>query len=463
MWTPRGLRREGPRYLALADRIAEDVTSGRLAPGVQLPPVRQLATRLGVDLATVTRAYREAARRGLLAGHVGRGTFVRPALAAGAAGPGLGEAVGVVDLSLNLPPRLAGDLAARALRETLAAVGAEDDPARLLTYHQNAGDEPHRAAGAMWIAARGLEAPAGRVVVTSGAQHALATVLLALLEPGDVVATEALTYPGFRALADHLHLQVAGLPLDELGIRPDALRALCRERPVKALYCTPTLHNPTAAVSPAARRRELAAVAEECGIAIIEDDVYGALVSDAPPPIAALAPTRTWFVASLSKAVAPGLRIGYVLAPGAREADRLAAAVRATTWMAPPLTADVAARWIRDGTARRLLAAHRAEAVARQALARRLLGGWDWRAHPEGYHGWLALPAPWSTAEFVAQARRAGVTVTPRGAFEVSTDAPAAGVRISVSAAADTESLGRALGRLARLLELGPDGAAPII
>ena len=139
-----------------------------------------------------------------------------------------------------------------------------------------------------------------------GAQHGLAIVLGALARPGDLVLTEALTYSGFRALADQLRVDVEGLEMDDDGIVPAAFERACRLRAPRALYCTPTLHNPTAIVTSVERRRALADIAARYDVPIIEDDVYGALVSDAPATIASMAPRTTYFVTSMSKAVAGG-------------------------------------------------------------------------------------------------------------------------------------------------------------
>jgi DNA-binding transcriptional MocR family regulator len=458
MWTPKSLPRDLPRYLALADRIAEDIASGRLQPGMRLPPQRDLAARLGVDFTTISRGYAEARRRGLIVGHVGRGTFVRPTREGEPlAADRIADRGELVDMSLNLPPGIAVEEAGRALAETLGALRAAGGLSALLDYQPNAGRLTDRAAGAEWVARR-LGAPVApeRIVICGGAQHALTVCLLSLANPGDIVATEALTYPGFRALAEQLHLRVEGVEIDEHGIRPRALRELCRRRTVRALYCTPTLHNPTTAVMPIERRRKLARVAEEFGVAIIEDDVYGTLATDAPPPLSSLAPAQSYFVASLSKAVASGLRIAYLLAPDARTADRLAAAVRATTWMATPLTAEIASRWILDGTAERVREAVRAEVRSRQRLARSILAGQRMRAHPEGFHIWLELPPGWSSAELVMQARRAGVAITPSDAFAVGSEPPPAAVRLSLGAARTTDALERALRTVARLLEMAP-------
>jgi DNA-binding transcriptional MocR family regulator len=470
MWTLRSLLDRGPLYLALADQIAEDVAAGRLTPGTRLPPQRHLAARLGVDLTTVTRAYAEATRRGLIAGHVGRGTFVRAGAAATRPRTRAARASRVapseplhVDLSRNIAPRLDPDPAAESLAATLAAYARRPDlDALLMRYEPNAGREADRAAGATWLATRGLDASPDRVIVSAGAQHALAVVFGALAASGDVVLAESLTYPGFRAVAAQLGLAIEGLPMDDEGIVVDAFAAACRSGRARLLYCMPTLHNPTAASMSPSRRREIARIATRYDVTIVEDDVYGTLGRDAPPPLATFAPERSYVVTSLSKAVAPGLRIGYVLAPDAASAERVATAVHATMWMAPPLLSEIASGWIADGTALRVLDARRAEARLRQRVARRVMRDLDWRADPEGYHGWLQLPDAWSSAEFVGESRRAGVALTPGDAFAVAAGGRPA-VRVGLGSAQDAAALEDALTRLRRILERAPGAGAPVV
>ena len=457
-WSPRTLRNDTPLYLALADRIAEDVAAGRLGPGERLPTHRELAAALGVDLTTVTRGYAEARRRGLLTGRVGRGTFVNGAGRAGTRS-GVRISSGLADLSLNVPPSLDPDLPAEALARTLAAAAKDVHLGALLGYQDNAGMQAHRAAGAAWVSRRVPGVEPERVVLTSGAQHAIVVLLSTLVSRGDVVMTEALTYPGFRSAAEHLGLRLQGLELDDEGISVESFRRACRAG-ATLLYTTPTLQNPTTITMSASRRVALAKIARTYAVRIIEDDVYGILADRAPAPISRHAPELSYFVASLTKAVAGGLRIGYVACPTPADAERIAAGVRVTTWMAAPLMAHIASDWVRSGVAREVLMANRGEAARRQAVASRVLGGWGWRAQRFGYHGWLELPEGWSSADFVAQARRRGVSVTPADAFAVDGRVERASVRLSVTGTADVEMLERALIAVAELLELGPRAAA---
>jgi DNA-binding transcriptional MocR family regulator len=457
IWLPQLEGRPEPRYRAIADAIDEDVLAGRLRPGERLPTHRELAERLRVTVGTVSRAYAEAARRGLLSGEVGRGSFVRSWPEPPVPIP---DRPGVVDLSRNHPPDSGN--ARRALHAVLSGLTTRGDLGPLLAYPPDGGHPAHRAAGAAWIARTGLDAPPERVVVCSGSQHGLTTVLATILEPGDLVLSESLTYPGLKAAASLLRLRLRGLPLDGEGLRPDAFEDACRRGDAKALHCVPTIQNPTTSVMSAARRREIAAIARAHGVAVIEDDTHALLPEPPLTPVSAHAPEISYYLVSTSKMLAPGLRIGYVLAP-AGMVDRLAVAIRATAWATAPLMAEIATAWLGDGTADAILADRRREASARQELARRALGGVEHHAHPVGYHVWLPLPAPWRSESFTVEARRRGVAVTPAEAFLVGRDQAPHAVRICLGAARSREELETGLKRVAETLAAPPEPGLALV
>jgi len=459
IWAPDIRQRKGPRYLAIAEALADDAGAGRLRPGTRLPTHRDLADRLGLTVGTVTRAYAEAARRHLVSGEVGRGTFVRGPAARFAAPKSADRAEpGLVDLSANHPPTGPGDGEAVALARTLASLSRRKGLALLLDYPPPGGAREHRAAGAEWVRRSGLEAGADRVLVSSGNQHGMTAVFAALLGPGDLVLTEALAYPGMKNLAGLLSLRLQGVALDEEGMRPDALAAACRARPPKAIYCVPTLQNPTASVMSEERRREIAAIAREHGVLIVEDDVHGRLLERAPRPLSAFAPERAVYLTGTSKVLAPGLRVGFIAAPEDM-VGRIAAAIRGTTWMAAPLMAEIAATWIADGTAEAILKRKRKEAVARQRLAAKVIGRLLAGSHRSAYHLWLSLPRPWRSEAFAEVARRRGVAVTPASAFATGRAGVPDAVRVCLGAARDHGELERGLRALAELLATSPEPA----
>ncbi len=453
-WIPRLEDHPGPRYIAIAEALAADLAAGRFAAGARLPTHRDLAWRLGVTVGTVSRAYAEAGRRGLVSGEVGRGTFVRAAVPRAAqvmTAPGQAEP-GFIDLNFNFPPSGGEE---QALRATLSALATAPDSAALLGYQSHAGLPAHRAAASQWLARAGLEAPPERIAITAGAQHAILVTLAALTRPGDRILTEALTYPGVQLAARMLGLRLDGLPLDDEGLLPEAFEVACRNHEVKALYCIPTLQNPTTVTLPEARRRAIAEIARRHGVAVIEDDIFRLMAPEAPPPIASFAPERGYFITSLSKTTAPGLRVGFVAAPE-DGVERIAAALRTSCWMATPLTAEIAARWIQDGTAARILDARRAEMTARRRHVLAALGGSRVDCPDGSLHLWLQLPEPWRSADFAAEARRRGVGVTPAEAFAVGRGNPAHAVRLCHGAPARRETLDRALAVIGDLLNEPP-------
>jgi DNA-binding transcriptional MocR family regulator len=455
------MRRGLPRYLAIAESLAEDVAAARLLPGAQLPTHRDLADRLGVTVGTVSRAYAEGARRGLISGEVGRGTFIR-ATAGGE--PGVTaepDSTGVVDMSINHPPPVEGAEAA-AMRATLATLSRRRDLASLLAYPPDAGSRAHREAAAEWLDRGGHRVAADRIVVCNGSQHGLVALLSMLAREGDVVLAEELTYPGLKAIAGLLRLRLQGTAIDGEGIVPDALDEACRATGARVLYCVPTVQNPTAGVMGPRRRAAIADIVRRHRLTTIEDDVHGRLAVDPPPPLAALVPESTYYVTSTSKTLAPGLRVGFVAAPPGT-AERLAATVRVTTWGAAPLTTEVVAGWIRDGAAEAILKARREEAAARHALARQTLAGLGAGLSAGGYHAWMTLPDPWRSATFAAEAHQRGVAVTAAEAFCVGRLEPPAAVRLCLGTPRTRADLLRGLRAVRQTLESRPETALAIV
>lgn len=465
IWLPDLSNQRGPRYLAIADALASDIRGNRLSPGDRLPTHRELAYRLGCTVGTVTRAYSEAERRGLIGGEVGRGTFVRSDITLRANVrpnlrlPGTADIVptesGLIEFSINTPTDLdAGGEYEHMLRLVLRELSEQDGIGALLNYQPIGGNHPHREAGAKLLAGFGVNVDADRVLITAGAQHAMTVALGALTEPGDTVVTETLTWPGLRRLADFLRFRVQGLAMDADGILPDAFDAACRGRNVKALYCVPNLQNPTSTVMPEQRRRELAEVARRYGVKIVEDDVYGFLVPNAPRPLVTFAPELGVFCTSVSKSMAPGLRVGY-LGVMTEDAALISEAVRSTTWMAMPVAAEIAARWIRGGEGARISTKRREEYARRQAMAREILSGLPYQAHPNAMHGWLDLPEEWPADSFTLQARIRGVAVCSASSFSLARNVRN-GVRISISAPGSIDTVARGLDIIARLAREKP-------
>lgn len=459
IWKPNLSTRDGPKYRTIAEAIAADIADGRLAPGDRLPPQRELAWTLGVTVGTVSRGYAEAERNGLVKGTVGSGTYVlRPGYRQSQtmqpeAAPGL------IDMAIAFPAP--GD-EAEHFAVALRRIADGPQYGALLDYQPQGGTPRHRAAGSDWLARTGIEAPPDRVVMTAGAQHGITVTLAALTQPGDRVVTESLTYNGIKPVAAMLGVKLDGLPMDEHGLLPDAFEDACKRGPLRALYCIPSGHNPTTAIMPPARRGAIAEIALRHGVAVIEDDIFASLLPTRHRPISMLAGELGYCITSLSKAVAPGLRIGFVTGPAAM-VDRLRLAVRSTCWAAAPLTAEIAVQWLEDGTADKILRSRTEEAETRLAMVRELLAGHRFDAVPGHLFIWLHLPDPWRANDFVAEAERRGVRVTSSEAFAVGRSEPPHAVRVCFGMPPSREKLAAGLKILAELASATPACGPPIV
>ena len=439
-WAPRLADVDGPLHERLAAALAEDVAEGRVEVGARLPAHRDLAWRLGIGIGTVTRAYGVLERRGLVASERGRGMFVTG-----------GEATprARVDLSVNAPPQVFAD---RLVAATFASLARDLSAEAFARYRPAIGDLGHRRTLARWLADHRFAAPVERLMLTNGAQHALAVAFAVAAREGRRLVTEAVTYPGALTLARHAGMEPFAVALDAEGLRPDALETMLTgptlARRKAAVYITPTLHNPTTATMGEGRRREIVAIARAHDALIVEDDVYSLFTPPDLPTLTELAPERTFYVGGLSKSLNPGLRIGLLIAPP-RLVDAAAGGLAATSSMASPIAAVVMERWVLDGTAASIAASIRLEAAARSALARALLPQAVVPASHPGFHVWL--PMPLVAAERLARrAERAGVGVTPPSAVMVDPDADPAGLRLCLGAPSRSD-LERALKTLAGL------------
>lgn len=461
IWVPDLAGQGGPRYLALAEAIAGAIARGELRPGDRLPPQRTLAWRLGVTTGTVGRAYAVAASRGLLAGEVGRGTYVRAP-----EGSGGGFSVlpppregGIADLGVNtaiLPWQ------EEHYARTLAAVAASPGIGDAVRYMPTAGLARHREGIARWLRRRGISTEPDRILLTCGAQHGLALAVAVLTAPGQAVMVEALTYPGLLGALSLMHRKVEPLAMDAEGALPESLDRAAHESGARVAFLQPSLQNPTAAVMSEARRRDILAVARARDLLLVEDDIYGSLLADGPPPLHALDPERVVYVSSASKCLAPGLRCGWTVAPG-NLVMRLAEAAFATAVTQGATHFEVLHRWIEEGIAEEITAGLRKEVTARQEIAARVLAGLETVAHPASFHLLLHLPEPWRGGTFADAAGGRGVRVVAASAFAARPATAPRAVRVSISGAETREKLETALGLLKAIIEEGDGGARGVI
>ncbi|MFO1012825.1 MAG: PLP-dependent aminotransferase family protein [Caulobacteraceae bacterium] len=436
-WTPTLPAAGGTMHARLTEALAGDIASGALKAGDRLPPQRDLAHRLRVSIGTVTRAYSEAERRGLISGQVGRGSFVAERAPEDDAGP--------IDLARNLPPAL--PLMQARLADGLSRIGRQ--AASLLDYAPSGGRAEHREAMARFLKASAhLSVSPDDIILTAGAQQGTAVALAAICRPGEAILAEEATFSGLKTLAEHMNYRLIPIALDAEGMDPASLDRMADETGARAVYILP-VQNPTARLMGAKRRADIVSVARKRRLVLVEDDIYAAYApSSGLEPLALAAPERVAYVTSLSKSLIPGLRVGVVVPPKAEGAfQRTLDALRAMTFGAPVIPAALAADWVRSGAAEEIMHANVQAISARAALAVRVLGARiDPAALRTAPHLWL--PMSELEAERVAgRAMRAGVSLTPPSAPYLEGVA-VKGLRLCVGGPRDLAELERGLNLL---------------
>ncbi|WP_446908608.1 aminotransferase-like domain-containing protein [Klebsiella pneumoniae] len=436
-----------PAYLLIADIIADGINSGEFQPRDRLPPLRDLATLLAINYTTATRGYAEARRRGLIDSRPGMGSFIRGKVPSVPLNGGSSY-----EMTMNSPIE-PGEELAQAIAAGAINLFTQKNILALLRYQDFGGLADDKAMAKVWLEKQLPPVSIDEILVTPGIHSALVGLLTLLCRHGGSVCVSDLIYPGLKAIASQLNITLQSLPCDEDGPLPRAFEHQCQTGNIRALYVNPTIQNPTTLTLPLRRREALADVALRYSIPVIEDEAYAALATQHIASFSELIPELTWYLTGMSKCFGPGLRTAFVKGPGKRNTQLLAGALRALNVMASPLTNALAAQWIQEGTADRVLQSVRAESTIRQKIAANILKEFSYRATPEGFHLWLLLPRHfnWNPAEMAVQLRDLGVSAVSSAAFCTDNNPPDA-IRICLGGAWSREVCTENLHTLAHVM-----------
>jgi len=435
----------------LVNAIRLSIENGSLKPGDRLPSQRELAQRLGLAVGTVTKAYSEAARLKLVSTEVGRGTFVLQS--ANNHLPTTEATGGLYDLTFN---QVAYEEAHPAeLHTSLINILKRSEHSGIYNYELDADISNIREHASNWLASIGHPTNIENLVICNGVQHGLFLAVQSLATPETVILTEQLGYPGISLLNSILGYSLRGVEIDQFGLKMEDLRKACKETNSKVLICAPSLHNPTNSVMPIERRKQLAEVAEEFDLYIVEYDVNGIPVADFTTPVGSLIPDRTYFITGTWKVTGLGASLGFISAP-TDFVHRLTAAVQATSWSPSPLLREIVATWIADGTASRVGTWHIGEISKRLELAKHALNGFEYFSHPSSYNLWLELPEPWRRETFVDALTKNGVASSPANMFIIGRAIAPHAVRLNLGGVSHLSALERALKITSDTLKQGP-------
>jgi len=441
------------KFSNIAQIIEQRIDSGDYPVSAKLPTHRVLATELNTTPVTVAKAYKLLADKGRLESFVGRGTFVSQPTS-------LAQAIVPTDDNEHfnfsiLQPCLYKNI--EPLQRAYQSVAVKLS-AQLIGYTEHSGHQAHRQAGVDWAKKYGLDGGSvDNTVLTNGAQHALSLLVDALTEPGDTIAVEALTYPGILAIANIAERKVVGVTMDAQGMNPQALDEVIKTQHPKLVIVVPSHQNPTGITMPESRRRDIAKVINENAIHLIEDDIYGFLNQGKVAAISNFSPQYSFHISSLSKAISPAMRCGFIKAP-AEKVALLNAHIRANIWLSSPLNYMAATELVDSNQAFEMAELQRQTAVSRQALARKILP--EITCDATGYHIWLPLPVYWTLDQFMIAAKQRDLIVSS-GSFFCCEGSEARHVRLSLMSINTEQRLEQGLTALKALLDSRCDSSFP--
>jgi DNA-binding transcriptional MocR family regulator len=456
IWCPNKDDIKRPAYKSLATIILTAIDTGELKGGDQLPPHRELAYQLGLSVQTISRAYEELIRINAISGEVGRGTFIN-SIQSDTRSPHFylpaDQRSTLIDLSVLKP--VCDQIHIDHMRAALSDLSTNLPTDVVHSFRPASAHHFYGEKARAWIAKCGVLHLKETVLLTNGNTSSMTVALMTAAKPGDIVVTEEIGHHTLKPLMSYLGLRLKGLKLDHEGILSDDFERLCVTQPVKALYIMPTGLNPTATTMGLERRKVIIEIARKYDVLIIENDAWGPIQPNRPPPIAALAPERALYFTSLTKCIMPGLRVGYLVVP-----DTLSAAAKnrhlVTNWMATSLMAEIASRWIENGVAEELLDWQKAALRDRNQIATRHLQEHVFHESPNGMHIWLPLPSSWSEQAFVDHANQNGVAVAPGSSFSISDTPTSSAVRVCLGTSS-REQLSEDLKVISKILKSQPE------
>lgn len=436
-----------PYYITIAQTLEKNIREGLLKPNDKLPPQRELADFLDVNLSTIARAFKLCATKGLISGEIGRGTYIASDVLANL--PMLDESgmEQCINMGASHPLYKQNEYVTQLLKKLVKKANISS----VLEYAETSGRLAHRKSGQVWLARYGLSVPVDRILITSGLQNSIAIILASLFCFGDKIATNTLIYPGLKNIAGNLGIQLVPVPYSHGAMDVNTLNQLCRTEGIKGIYLIPNHHNPTAVTMAARERENLAKVIHMHSLICMEDGTYSFLCPNAPKPISALIPEQSIYISTISNALSAGLRIAFVVMPSAY-LDRLKTGNNNINVMAAPLDAELVSQLIDSGLADQMINEKRAEMKQRNDLVDSYLSAYSVLGDNHAQFRWLKLPKNWTGLHFESVAREKGVQVFSAERFAVGSAAIASAVRLAISTPRTVEELEKGLKIIKELL-----------
>ncbi len=452
-WKPVLVKQSGAIYKTLAVLLEEDIKSGKLLPGTKLPPQRELADYLDINLSTVTRAFKLCEQRGLISASVGNGTYVSSDIGTNTVIHINTDNTEIIEMGAILPNAYPNLLVIDSMQKLLSEPGVE----KLLQYGSTEYTASQREAAVLWIAQANYEVMPDNILFSGGGQNGLAAVLSTFFQAGDRIGTDPLTYPGIKTVSKMFGIQLVPIDCNEGEMTEEGLINAFKNEKIKGIYIVSDYHNPTTHTMSVTARKRIAKLAKQNDIMIIEDGINSLLKENPLPPVASYAPEHTIYIMSLSKVLSPGLRLAYIVAPK-RYYKQLSGGLYNLNITVSPLLVELASRLIYSGIAKKIAEERREYAREQNKIVNRELKAYKLHGEEECPFRFIELPDTFTGKSFEICAKKEGVQVFGDERFLVGNTPPKRAIRISITAARSAEEFEKGIKIIKRILESEVEG-----
>ncbi|MFJ5765708.1 PLP-dependent aminotransferase family protein [Lysinibacillus sp. NPDC093210] len=450
-WKPNIRNISWPIYIAIAEQLEQDIKEGILLPGTKLPPQRELADFLDVNLSTITRAFKLCGQQGLIYASIGSGTFVSSDAATNKILLPTSHSAHMIELGSVLPATYANEEITRYIKKMLN----DSNFSKLFQYGRPEANAWQTEAATKLLEKVGFQTDQP-ILLGAGGQNAIVGTLAALFHAGDRIGTDPITYAGIKTAANMLGIQLVAIQQKDGEMTKEGLLYACKNEHIKGLYVIPDFHNPTTHTMSIETRKMIAEVARQKDLIVIEDAIYSFLQEQPLKPIAFYAPEKVVYIASVSKTISPGLRLSFVVTPSALR-KKIIETLYNINISVSPVMVELTARLIQDGVAQTILEKQRLYAKQQNALVNQYLGEYNILGNDECIFRWLILPEKFTGVQFELLASKAGVQVYAAERFAVGNAKPVNAVRLAITAPENSMQLEQALTVLKELLESDGD------
>lgn len=438
-WKPNIKNLTQPIYKSLAHLLEDDIRKGSLKPGDKLPPQRELADFLDLNLSTITRAFKICEMKGLISGSIGKGTYISSDVQTSPLLLGtLNE--DYIDMGAAFPLYEQNKYIVDLIKKIIKKTNIEN----FLQYSPPIGLLSHRKTASKYLKKFNVDSKAENIMITSGAQNALSIILMSLFNFGDKIGTDPLTYPAFKSLANMLGIRLVPLPINDTSITYENLYTICKNENIKGLYLIPEMHNPTTYSMSNDQKEKLSKVIKNNNLILIEDGIYDYLSSPDNTPLSSMAPNHSIYISSLSKSLCAGLRVSFMAVPDQYK-TKIEQGIYNVNVTTSSFNVEIACQAIETRLIDKIISERKNLTVERNNIVNRILKNRTVYGINYSLFRWLVLPKHICGTTFEKKALEKGVQVFCADRFVVGNGNFEPAVRLSVCSPKNNEELEQAL------------------